>query len=60
MYAAVFPVPDLDAPKTSKPLVATGITFFCMAVVFSYFKKATAFKISGCKFSFSNALIIYP
>jgi len=40
--------------------MAAGITLFCMAVVCSYFAYAMAFKISGCKFSFSNALMVVP
>jgi hypothetical protein len=59
-YAAVFPVPDFDAPSTSTPLSAKGTTLFCMAVVCSYFACAMAFRISGCKFSFSNALMVVP
>ena len=31
-----------------------------MAVALSYFSCATALKISGCKFSFSNALMVNP
>jgi hypothetical protein len=44
----------------STPLSARGTTLFCIAVVCSYFACAMAFKISGCKFSFSNALMVVP
>jgi len=40
--------------------MATGMTLFWIAVAFSYLKCAMAFKMSGCKFNFSNALMGDP
>jgi hypothetical protein len=40
--------------------MAAGITLFCMAVACSNFVLAIAFNISGCKLSFSNALMVVP
>jgi hypothetical protein len=44
----------------SKFFKARGITFFWIEVVLVYFASSTAFKMSGCKFNFSNALIVVP
>ena len=60
MYAAVFPVPDLEAPSTSIPFCAIGIIFLCILVGSVYFTSFIACKILGFKFSFSKASILSP
>ncbi|KIM07269.1 MAG: hypothetical protein KU29_07205 [Sulfurovum sp. FS06-10] len=60
IYEAVLPVPDFEAPIMSNPFKAKGMTLVCMAVVWVYFSSEMAFKISGCKFSFSNDLMMCP
>jgi hypothetical protein len=57
-YAAVLPVPDLEAAITSIFLFIIGTTFLCTAVGFSYPWSSIALLIEELKLNSINFLIV--